>query len=227
MKKGHLYETIVGVLDQEGNPHLAPIGVRVLEMHENGQCVLEARVFSTATIYSCLKRSGECTVHFPNPSQLDLFFLPFRHVLPGLQGKVAPPEMLGCGRRVRSPVHCGIANYLEAGVSWVKDETVSDAIAAQGGEGSRRGVFRLSSRGVVINDPASRPINRYDGLILEFLVKASRFRHFPPGSDEQLIYMSEMAEILEKMEKIAPGDDKNAFAHEILDSFRREPDGKS
>ncbi len=221
----YLYESIAGVLDGEGYPHLAPLGVRVVEKHDDGQFVLEARVFSTAATYSCLKRSGECTVHFPGQSQIDLFFLPFRDVLPRLQEKVAPAGMLARGRSVGSPVHLGIANYIEAGAAWVKDEVVSDAIAAHGGEGSRRGVFRLSSRAVVINDPASRPVSRQDGLVLDFLVKASRLRLFKPGSDEQKSSMSDMAEILEKMEKVAPGDDKNVLAREIIESFRRQPNG--
>ncbi|MEX2683878.1 MAG: DUF447 domain-containing protein [Candidatus Sigynarchaeota archaeon] len=227
LRRGYLYESIVGVLDQEGVPHFAPIGVRVLELHDDGQCLLEARVFSTAATYSCLKRCGECTVHFPGLSQLDLFFLAFRDELPGVSMKIAPPAMIKRGSSVHSPVHLGIANYIEAGVAFVEDKAVSDVISTYGSESSRLGIFHLSSRVVVINDPASKPINRQDGLILEFLVKASRFRQFPSGSDEQHASLSQLVEIIEKMEKVAPGDDKNALAREIIRSFQREPKGKS
>ncbi|MBN2150540.1 MAG: hypothetical protein JW839_03735 [Candidatus Lokiarchaeota archaeon] len=225
LRRGYLYESIVGVLDAEGNPHLAPLGVRVTDKHDDGKLVLEARVFTTATTYPRLKRGGECTVHFPGRSQLGLFFLPFRDVLPGLQEGVAPPGMIGRGRSVATPVHLGIANYLEAGVTWVEDEEVNDAIAAQGAAGSRRGVFRLSSRVVVVNDPGSSPITRQDGLILEFLVKASRFRCCPPGSHLQRATVSELAGIIEKMDNVAPGDDKTALALRVLESFLRELNG--
>jgi hypothetical protein len=221
LKRDYLYEAIVGVLDGEGNPHLAPLGVRVMDLHENGQCMLEARVFSSAAMYSCLKRSGECTVHFPGLSQLDLFFLPFRDVLPGPYEKAVAPGMLTRGRSVRSPVHKGIANYLEAGVTWVKDEVVNDAIAAIGGEKAVRGIFHLASRAIIVGDPRSRPINRQDGLILEFLVKASRLRYFPPGSKEQQASISCLLEILEKMEDVAPGDEKNVLARALLESSKR------
>ncbi len=220
LKRNYLYETIVGVLDGEGKPHLAPLGVRVMDLHEDGRCTLEARVFSTASMYTCLKRSGECTVHFPGLSQLDLFFLPFRDVLPGPYDKVVAPEMLARGRSVRSPVHRGVANYIEAGVAWVKDEAVNDAIAASGGVKAMRGIFQLASRAVIVGDPRSRPINRQDGLILEFLVKASRLRYFAPRSKGQQANITSLAEILDKMEDVAPGDEKNVLARALLESSK-------
>jgi hypothetical protein len=221
LKRNFLYETIVSVLDGEGNPHLAPLGVRVKEnLHGDGQWELEARVFSNAAIYSCLKNSGECTVHFPGPSQLDLFFLPFRGILPSIQEKLAVPAMLARGRLVRSPVFKGIANYMEAGVAWVRDELVSDAIAAYNCEKQMRGVFRFASKAIIIGDPRSPPINRQHGLILEFLVKASRLHCFPPNSKEKQANISCLLEIIDKMEDVAPGDEKNMLARTLLESLR-------
>jgi hypothetical protein len=220
LKANFLYETIVGVLDNEGNPHLAPLGVRVMDVQEGNKCLLEARVFNTATTYSCLKRSGECTVHFPGSSQLGLFFLPFRDVMPGPYEAAVAPGMLASGQTVRSPVIKLVANYVEAGAAWVKDEAVNDMIAARGGKEAVRGVFRLVSRAIIVGDPRSRPISRQDGLILEFLVKASRLRFLPPGSKEQKASLSDMLDILDKMEFVAPGDEKNEFARALLASLK-------
>ncbi len=226
LKRHYLYESIVGVLDGEGNPHLAPIGVRVIDLHEEGQYLLEARVFRTSAMYSCLRCSGECTVHFPGLSRLDLFFLPFRDVLPGPYEKAVAPDMFTRGRSVRSPVHKGIENYIEAGVTWVKDEMVNDTIAVCGGEGTARGVFQLASKVVIVGDPRSRPINRQDGLVIEFLVNASRLRYFPPGSKEQQASILYLAEILDKMESVAPGDEKNVLASALLESLKIAVDAK-
>ncbi|NMC04015.1 MAG: DUF447 family protein [Candidatus Lokiarchaeota archaeon] len=220
LRRKHVYETIAGVLDEDGKPHFAPIGVRVVGGGGNGAFILEARVFSASKLYSCLKRGGPCTLHFPGTSQLEFFFLPFHHVLPGLLDRLASIGQIAGGHETQPPVLKSISNHMEATVSWIEDEIVRDGLAGVDGKETSRGVFRFASKTITIGDPRCKPTSRHDGLVLEMVVKASRFHLFPPGSKEQEATLADLLSMLDKMESIAPGDEKNVLARILLDSLR-------
>lgn len=220
LKLHHVYETLFSVYDREGISHHAPIGARVLGIRDSGNYKLEARIFATAKMHDELSLKKECTIHFPGYNQLDYYFLAFRDVINDQVENIV--KITSNAKTIDAPVILDIKNYIEARVISIQEEHVTDDLSSTSKRNSRLGIFMLESTAIVVNDPGSMPVSRYGGLLLEFMVKASRLRYLIPGNEKFVDACDELKIMLEKMEQIAPGDEKNIIAATILDKIDRE-----
>jgi len=222
LKLHHVYETLISVYDREDMPHHAPIGIRVRGIRDSGNYELEARIFATAKMYTELSYQKACTVHFPGIDQLEYYFLAFRDVLKDNVETIV--KKTGVARTINAPVILDLKNYIEASVVSVQDEVLADDLSVASEGDSRLGVFSLKSSAIVVNDPRSLPVSRHGGMLLEFMVKASRLRYLIPASKKFVETRDELKKMLKKMENIAPGDENNVIAATILDQMDRGKD---
>lgn len=214
LKLHHVYETVVSVNDLEGVPHHAPIGIRMLGFQDNGNYELDASIFTTAKMFDALQSQQECTIHFPGYDQLQFYFLAFHDLLKDEIEDIV--KNVGKADTIDAPVLLDIKNYMETRVLYIQYESVDDEISASSESGSRRGIFSLESTRVVVRDPNSIPVSRHSGLLLEFMVKASRLPSLISGSEIFMKTRDELKKMLEKMESLAPGDKKNTIAAILL-----------
>lgn len=220
LKLHHVYEALFSVYDRDGLPHHAPIGVRVLGIHDGEKYELESRIFPTAKMYAELSRQKECTIHFPGYHQLQYYFLAFHEELKDQIVNVV--KIVSKANSIDAPVIPDIKNYVEARVISIRNESIRDELSLESQGSSRRGVFSLESTRIIVNDPESMPVSRHGGLILEFMVKASRLRYLNPGSEKFMETRDELKNMLDKLESLAPGDEKNTMAATILDRIDHE-----
>jgi hypothetical protein len=220
LKLHHVYETVFSVYDQAGLPHHAPIGIRMLGLKKGGIYEMEARIFQTAKMHADLSFQKACTIHFPRHDQLEYFFLAFRDVLKDQVEGIVKTTIKA--RTIDAPVIPDIMNYIEAKMTSFREEGVDDRLAMTSGGDASIGIFTLKSSAIVMNDPHAIPVSRHGSLLLEFMVKASRLRYLPPGTEEFTETSDELKQMLEKMEKVAPGDEKNVIGAAILGKFECE-----
>jgi len=222
LKLTHIYESICSVYDQEGKPHCTPIGIQVLAIHENTTYELEARIFATAKMYAELSSQKACTIHFPGYHQLQYFFLAFQDELKEKMNDIVKMTGMKKAKTVNAPLIPGIKNYIEAKVISIREEIVKDEISAESDESSRLGIFSLESTLIVMDDPMSMPVSRHGGILLELMIEASRLKYLNSSGEKFENKSKELKKMLEKLEHIAPGDEKNAIAAIILGKIDHE-----
>jgi hypothetical protein len=213
------YECIIAAYDPSGEPHFSPIGVRVLGERACGTILLEARIFASARMFTCLNQWKACTVHFPMHDQLEAFFLAFQADVPAINDRIIRPGSILKAETVHAPVWKVMRNYMEARVMSIHEEQVKDEISAFKQEPVRRGVFTLESTNFVIKADGGPPVNRQPGILVEFLVEASRLRWLSPDSELHDQKLNRLREMLETIERVAPGNENNRIARELLESM--------
>jgi hypothetical protein len=221
------YECIIAAYDPSGEPHLAPIGVRVLEERSSSAIMLEARIFTSARMFKCLNHWKACTVHFPMHDQLEAFFLAFQEDVPRISDRIIPPGSIVKAETVHAPVWKVMRNYMEARVMSIHEELVKDEISALKQEPVQRRVFTLETTKLVITAAGGSPVNRQTGVLVEFLVEASRLKWLPPGSELHDQKLNRLREMLDTMERVAPGNESNRIASELLELLESMTAGKS
>lgn len=215
---GTLYETIVAVYDGSGAPHASPAGARVLDRLPGGQLSIEVKLFTTSGLHGCLAREKCCVVHFPSDERLDMFLLGFKWSCPGIVAGIADGLAFSPAATVHAPRIDTIPAYIEARVARVQEEDVHDAIVMSTGTPARRDCFLLESTRVSESVGDARPITRWTGLFMEFLVDASRLTLLDPGDDYKRA-VDLLQERLGVMKRLAPGEPGNGVLERVLGEF--------
>nr|MDO8112889.1 DUF447 family protein [Candidatus Sigynarchaeota archaeon] len=217
LKKGFLYETIVSTYDLPGKSHVAPIGVRMLAIEGKDKHLMEAKIYATSKMYACLCKSKECVIHFPGYHQLEFYFTAFRKEIGEGLHDLEKSWTFTNSKVVNAPVIETIGNYIEARVKSMETEIIYDGLSSAIDGQTTRGIFLLESRSITVKEPSTLPVNRQGGILLEFLVEASRMQFQVPGSSSFEMKKQYLLAMVEKMEQVAPGDGKNHMAKLLLD----------